>query len=197
MSIQSIGDYAAKNQLRELSGKVFDSSRVTSRLVTRRWTDGGTTTVRVTSRANHMWEVDDQPGQFYLAGPMRGLPLSNFPAFSTASHVLRSRGFKILSPAEKDIKAGFDVSRPVSEQKFDMGAAFRWDFKAVVDSNGIILMPGWEHSTGAKAERLVAQLCELEVYLLDEKFNLTEAPPVDYELKWGNLVPDAPHFLDS
>lgn len=134
---------------------------------------------------NTLWEANNDLGPYYLAGPMRGLPLYNFPAFLMAARVLTARGLKIKSPAEKDLEAGFDPSRPAEVQNFDIGAAFRWDFKAVVESRGIILLPGWENSTGAKAERLVAQLSQLEVYYLNDDFDLIDVEPASYELTWN------------
>ncbi len=38
----------------------------------------------------------------YLAGPMRGLPLFNFPAFADAAAKLRAQGYDVFSPAERD-----------------------------------------------------------------------------------------------
>lgn len=129
------------------------------------------------------WEVV-AAGRFYLAGPMRGYPLSNFPAFFTAARALQARGLEIVSPAEKDIEAGFDFTRPAEEQNFDLHAAFKWDFQAVVDTRGTILLPGWRESKGAAAERLVAELCGKEVYLLTSDYQLVEAPKETYDLKW-------------
>ncbi len=123
--------------------------------------------------------------KFYLAGPMRGYSLSNFPAFFTAKKLLEARGLSIVSPAEKDIEAGFDFTRPVEGQSFDLAAAFAWDFKAVCDCAGIILLPGWEGSEGAKAERLVAQLCKKQILVLTDKYVLLPAPALSYELRFG------------
>lgn len=129
------------------------------------------------------WEYVDA-GKFYLAGPMRGYPLSNFPAFFTAARALQARGLEIVSPAEKDIEAGFDFTRPADGQNFDLHAAFVWDFRAVLDTRGIVLLPGWRESKGATAERLVAELCGKEVYLLTHDYQLVVAPKETYDLKW-------------
>lgn len=186
-----LSEYEASRELFRLDGKklalpykpgqtcLAHYSTTVGRKVTRRL-------VRVTrNESQRRWDVSNTDlGTFYLAGPMRGIPMFNFPAFLMAASILRSRGFEILSPADKDLEAGFDPSQPVEGQNFDIGAAFRWDFEAVCRSRGTILLPGWERSTGAKAERVVAQLCEREVYLLDANFVLTEAPEATYELTW-------------
>ncbi|HEY6019771.1 MAG TPA: DUF4406 domain-containing protein, partial [Candidatus Paceibacterota bacterium] len=44
----------------------------------------------------------------YIAGPMRGLPLFNFPCFHHAADTLRILGFEVWSPAEKDEQSGFN-----------------------------------------------------------------------------------------
>lgn len=191
----SIETYTVSRNVRRLDGGKFDLSNGRSRLAIYKSPPPQMheRLVRINKDPGKKdsWVVVEQPGKFYLAGPMRGYPLFNFPAFLMAARVLTARGFEIVSPAEKDLEAGFDPSRPVEGQNFDIGAAFRWDFEAVVKARGIILLPGWENSTGAKAERLVAALSELEVYQLDERYNLIEAPEATYELTWTPKVPTA------
>lgn len=47
----------------------------------------------------------------YLAGPMRGVPHFNFPAFHAAAAELRARGYVVFSPAEADNdRHGADIS---------------------------------------------------------------------------------------
>lgn len=177
--------WTLRNKVRHLNGDPFDPAFPGTCLGTYTPAPGESRLIRILpAKKGHDRPVTNALGKFYLAGPMRGYPLFNFPAFLMAARVLTARGFEISSPAEKDLEAGFDPSLPIEGQKFDVGAAFRWDFEAVVKSRGIVLLPGWERSTGAKAERLVAQLSELEVYVLDERYVLTEAPPADYTLTW-------------
>ena len=46
--------------------------------------------------------------RLYLAGPMTGLPLWNFPAFATAAAALRADGHTVFSPAEHDKAVGWN-----------------------------------------------------------------------------------------
>ena len=186
----TISDYEARRDLLPLDGKtlVLPKRSCLARFVIdhRKVSEARLCRVTHTGKRGAEWQISyDALGTFYLAGPMRGYPLFNFPAFLMAARILQARGFKITSPAEKDMEAGFDPSRSAEEQKFDLGAAFRWDFEAVCRADGIILLPGWENSTGAKAERLVAQLCEREVYLLSTDHRVVEAPPMEYQLTWS------------
>lgn len=41
----------------------------------------------------------------YLAGPMRGIPEYNFPAFYAAAAALRAHGLNVWSPAENDVNS--------------------------------------------------------------------------------------------
>lgn len=49
----------------------------------------------------------------YLAGPMRGIPEFNFPAFNAAAASLRKSGHTVFNPAERDIErhGGVDISK--------------------------------------------------------------------------------------
>jgi hypothetical protein len=104
----------------------------------------------------------------YLAGPMRGYEDFNFPAFDAAAKALRAGGWTVLSPAERDREHGFDETRNTLDG-FDLEAAMTHDLGWIVnDADGIVLLPGWEESTGAKIERLVAETCGKQVWLYHE-----------------------------
>jgi hypothetical protein len=87
---------------------------------------------------------------------MRGYHLYNFPQFIVAGAALRSAGYDVLSPAEHDLDEGFDPERPLDDQGFDLRAALRWDLDAVLSSDLVVVLPGWEKSQGANAEVAVA-----------------------------------------
>lgn len=111
-------------------------------------------------------------GYIYLAGPMRGIPYFNFPAFDRARDRLQDEGWSVRSPADMDREIGFDgMDYPVADEapeNFDMEDARRRDLEAIRNSRAIALLPGWTNSIGARAEKHYAEWCGKEVYLFDE-----------------------------
>lgn len=92
----------------------------------------------------------------YVAGPMRGYDQFNFPAFDHCAKVLRSRGWEVRSPAEHDRDGGFDETRN-SLDGFDLRAAMRWDLESVCWADAVVLLPGWEKSSGVAIELTAAR----------------------------------------
>lgn len=108
----------------------------------------------------------------YLAGPMTGYPEWNFPAFHDAARRLRAAGYQVTSPAEKDEADGFDPKTPMDG--FDLRAALEWDVNAVLDSDGVVLLPGWQDSPGAVIEVLAAESVVGAVVTLDQALEIAE-----------------------
>ncbi len=127
-------------------------------------------------------------GKFYLGGPMRGYDHYNFPAFLMAAQHLKALGFEIVDPASHDLEGGLDVTRTLEEQGFNVKAALGWDFVQIVGCDGIILLDGWENSTGAKAERLVAEMTGKLVYRLNAKLELFAEDDWKSELLWTDTA---------
>jgi hypothetical protein len=115
--------------------------------------------------------------KIYLAGPMRGYPEFNFPAFHQAARTLRSLGHEVFSPAEKDSERhGTDISKgnaigSVEQAEKDHGFSLRValgeDLEFICkQADAIALLPGWEHSSGALAEFATAKALRLKfIYL--------------------------------
>lgn len=101
----------------------------------------------------------------YLAGPMRSLPLLNFPAFDAGRDYLFDLGYAVYSPADLDRAAGVDESQDDDEADFQ--GAMRRDFKAIAKCDGMAFLPGWEKSVGAAIERRAAIACGLQLYRVD------------------------------
>jgi len=109
--------------------------------------------------------LDERINRAYVAGPMRGYPQFNFPAFDHCARLLRSRGWQVRSPAEHDREGGFDETRN-SLDGFDLGAAMRWDIESVLWANAVVLLPGWESSAGTAIELAVANAVGTPVFEL-------------------------------
>jgi hypothetical protein len=108
----------------------------------------------------------------YLAGPMRGYPEYNHPAFNSAAEQLREGGHEVYSPAEQDIRAGFNPATDKADSvyvRIVMAKSLRWICRS---AEAIVLLPGWQDSRGSLAEVLVAQandipVRELQGFLID------------------------------
>ena len=112
--------------------------------------------------------------KIYLAGPMRGIPEFNFPAFYTAATTLRAAGHTVFSPAERDnTKHGTDISKgnaagdeqlAARQYGFSLREALHADTAWICEhGEAIFLLPGWEKSTGATAERALGIALGLEI----------------------------------
>lgn len=106
---------------------------------------------------------------FYVAGPMRGYPKFNFPAFDKARDLGISLGHKIISPADMDRENGVnenwtgDCTAPENVRKFvDRDAEALLSLRAE-NGDGIALLPGWNESTGASAEFFIAKWLGLKI----------------------------------
>jgi hypothetical protein len=110
---------------------------------------------------------EPQKPKVYCAGPMSGYPDYNFPAFFAASEFLEQQGYTAINPAQLDIDAGYPLERlkqltQDEFQKFLKGAMKR-DLDAIQSCDALVLLPGWESSKGARAERAVAEWAGLRV----------------------------------
>lgn len=134
----------------------------------------------------------------YIAGPMRGYARYNFPAFLEADKRARDLGWDTLNPAVLDQENGLDFINDPD------GAQARWDTFTQEDIDGVILrdiacilsldpdtdaiamLPGWERSTGAVAEFMLARWRKLRV--LDAR----DFGPLSnyYTAELGNAVRD-------
>lgn len=119
--------------------------------------------------------------KIYLAGPMRNIAHFNFPAFHEFAKRLRGIGFVVFNPAENDINtngsADFVVSNTTgcldeaTEKGFDLRKALAEDAKFICEEADILaLMPGWERSKGAQAERALAVALGIDVIELNGEY---------------------------
>lgn len=113
-------------------------------------------------------------GKVYLAGPMRGIPHFNFPAFHAGARELRIQGYEVFSPAENDIKqAGHDISKDRADgdetkvEGFSLRKALGQDLAWIcAEADAIAMLPGWEKSRGSIAEHATAVALGLKIIYL-------------------------------
>ena len=90
--------------------------------------------------------------RLYIAGPMTGYPDCNYPMFNAAAEHLRSQGFEVVNPAEVSIKTrGHYVDY------------LRADLLAMLGCDAVATLEGWEYSTGARNEVMVAGTLRMPV----------------------------------
>jgi len=111
----------------------------------------------------------------YIAGPMRGKKLYNFPEFDRVGGILLSKGYKVYSPADLDREHGFDPWALPGDhdwntvpEGFDLKQAFFRDLGAVAECNFICLLDGWTDSVGARCEYFAARWLGLQFLAVDD-----------------------------
>lgn len=112
--------------------------------------------------------------KIYIAGPMRGVPEFNFPAFQAAAARLRAQGHVVFSPAEHDkkkwgaefAKGNTDGDEQLAEKTygFSLRDALASDTRWIcLHADAVALLPGWQQSKGATAERALGIALNLEI----------------------------------
>lgn len=104
--------------------------------------------------------------RLYLAGPMTSIPQFNIPEFDRVANELRALGFDIVSPAELDDEETRRISlaspdgalATLETHNKTWGDFLARDVKLLADEGiqGVVVLPGWERSRGARLETFVA-----------------------------------------
>ena len=102
----------------------------------------------------------------YIAGPMTGVEEFNYPLFNLVAATLREWEFDVVNPAElqhnKDAEeTGVEATR---------AEYMVLDLPHVIACDVLVLLPGWETSTGTNIELLVALACGLDVWELVQDY---------------------------
>jgi hypothetical protein len=102
---------------------------------------------------------------YYLAGPISGDMVNNIAKFTQAAVDLRERGYDVTSPIEIH-----DATETTPETAKSWDYYLRMDIGRLVrmDIEGIIMLPGWEHSKGAQLELYIANQLNYTVTTLGE-----------------------------
>lgn len=133
--------------------------------------------------------------KLYLSGPMTLIANFNFPQFDEVRDVLRAQDHVVYSPADHDREVierlwpgkrpeDFDgyatgnITRYFDEVshggQFQLDNMMAWDLNTIVnDVDGIVMLPGWERSSGGLAERYAAEAVSKVVYLATHDYHLS------------------------
>lgn len=102
--------------------------------------------------------------RWYISGPMSGIPQFNIPLFDQVTAAVRDQGVNAVSPAELDSPEYRKLCVESDGTKLPIGATWGEllgrDVKLLGDGGitGLVLLPGWHHSRGARLEVFVALL---------------------------------------
>lgn len=139
--------------------------------------------------------------RLYLAGPMSGYPGHNFEAFrSAAAHLRRELGHDVISPVEMDEAGGFDSSQPDVQAGSTLWATFLARDVAIVaerETDGVVVLDGWEDSRGAALEVHVARELGKPVYRIaeDGELEAVTAPSAYRPLPTESVLEEAERLV--
>ena len=138
--------------------------------------------------------------RYYLAGPMTGIPQFNFPLFDRAATALRARGIDVVSPAELDRPETREAALKSpdgnpehygTDVKETWGDFLARDVKIVADEvDGLVLLPGWDRSLGARLEAYVGLLGNKEFFEIDDTMALVGLHPYEVAFAIANATYD-------
>ena len=102
----------------------------------------------------------------YLSGPMTGIVDWNYPAFNAAAVELRELGFEVVNPAENGLAPESDWAQHM-----------RLDVARMMECDGLVMLPGWQESKGARIEHRLAIDLGMPAAALDVVVRF-QAPPM-------------------
>ncbi len=99
----------------------------------------------------------------YIAGPMRGLPHSNYHSFRAAAARLRAVGHKVRNPVE--IAGDYGTADDLNADAALLARVVKQELRILSECDSIYLLNGWQHSEGARAELRLALDLGLDIFL--------------------------------
>lgn len=96
------------------------------------------------------------PAVVYVAGPMSGYPMHNFPQFNKTAGLLRAAGFEVRNPAEHPAAAQLAYREIIDI-----------DIRLILECNTMFFLPRWYDSRGAKTEMKIATWRNMNIFFAD------------------------------
>ena len=116
--------------------------------------------------------MTDRPPRVYIAGPMNSVGGNfNFPLFDFVARRLRDCGCEVCNPADQARRSlgSLEEIQKLSKQvmKIARKSLIKHEINWIMDNADYVLMlPGWERSTGATAERALALALDIPVMIV-------------------------------
>lgn len=106
--------------------------------------------------------------KIYLAGPMTGIELFNYPQFHRVATALREDGNEVVSPAETVLPNGTicQLDPPTADDARPHTDYLREGLAKLLECDAIALLPGYADSRGAMLELRVAEELGMTVIVL-------------------------------
>ncbi|MFA6102200.1 MAG: DUF4406 domain-containing protein [Victivallaceae bacterium] len=102
----------------------------------------------------------------YIAGPMTGIEKLNFPAFFDAERALKLAGHNPVNPARHPPAVRCIFTEEVHTMTYE--DFLNLDLEIIASGcDAVALLPGWEHSPGARREHQLAVSLGLKVWKLN------------------------------
>jgi len=130
---------------------------------------------------------------------MTGIPQFNIPAFDRQAKRLRDSGYEVVSPTELDSPEMRAAAYASLDGKPDLngglvgqswGEVLGRDVIVVADRvDGVVVLPGWAKSRGARLEVFVALLCKKPIYV-DVWYDTDDFVPMLCEIPEFEIVDD-------
>lgn len=117
----------------------------------------------------------------YVSGKISMRPEAEYrDEFGRGAALVLSLGDEPISPLEvvacetEDCNPG--THRPLSDGRYDhsWGCWIKYDIKMLLECGGIVMLPSWTTSPGAKFEKYVAEKCDLLVEYVSHDFKTLE-----------------------
>lgn len=100
----------------------------------------------------------------YIAGPMAGIDDFNYPAFFAMEKHLHDLGLDAINPARLDHHDEIEELEGLVVDPLQRASFLKRDFFYLSQANGIVMLDGWQESTGANCELWVARMMGLVVF---------------------------------
>lgn len=98
----------------------------------------------------------DKPKKIYVSGPITGMINKNAELFESTTQKLRDLDYDVINPLELD--------EPNKDTELTYEDYLARDLVELVGCSALCLLPGWEHSYGARIELAVANALNMPVF---------------------------------